>query len=107
MGWLAKLARQLSRGARPRVQRRYRRGGIDWAGARPSTARRGQGLWLSPNEYTLQLRLGQPEDWPSRVPRQFAPSGRLIAPEEIATAAIYWLSDESVPISGSVVELEQ
>ena len=28
-------------------------------------------------------------------------------PEEIAAAAVYWLSDESRPISGSVVELEQ
>ena len=28
-------------------------------------------------------------------------------PEKIAAAAVYWLSDESRPISGSVVELEQ
>ena len=30
-----------------------------------------------------------------------------ITPEEIATAAVYWLGDESRPITGSVVELEQ
>lgn len=65
------------------------------------------GWVLSPNEYALQRRLGQPEDWPQRVPKTYAPSGRLIVPEEIAAAAIYWIGDESRPISGSVVDLEQ
>jgi NAD(P)-dependent dehydrogenase (short-subunit alcohol dehydrogenase family) len=46
-------------------------------------------------------------DWPQHVPEQFAPSGRLIMPEEIAAAAVYWLGDESRPVSGAVVELEQ
>jgi len=65
------------------------------------------GWVLSPNEYALQRRLGQPEDWPQRVPKTYAPSGKLIVPEEIATAAVYWLGDESRPITGSVVDLEQ
>lgn len=65
------------------------------------------GWVLTPNEYALQRELGQPQDWPRLVSPAFAPSGRLIMPEEIAAAAIYWLSDESQPISGSVVELEQ
>jgi NAD(P)-dependent dehydrogenase (short-subunit alcohol dehydrogenase family) len=65
------------------------------------------GWVLTPNEDALQRRLGQPENWSCQVPAEFAPSGRLIAPEEIASAAIYWLGDESRPISGSVVELEQ
>jgi len=65
------------------------------------------GWVLTPAEYALQRRLGQPEDWPQRVPAQYAPSGRLLRPEEVAAAAIYWLGDESGPVSGSVVELEQ
>ncbi len=65
------------------------------------------GWVLTPNEDALQRGLGQPSDWASRLPPQFAPSGRLIAPEEIAAAAVYWLGDESRPINGSVVELEQ
>jgi NAD(P)-dependent dehydrogenase (short-subunit alcohol dehydrogenase family) len=65
------------------------------------------GWVLTPNEDALQRRLGQPADWSTKLPRQFAPSGRLIAPEEIAAAAVYWLGDESRPINGSVVELEQ
>ena len=46
-------------------------------------------------------------DWHKTLPQQFAPSGRLIMPEEIASMAVYWLGDESRPISGSVLELEQ
>ena len=65
------------------------------------------GWVLTPNEDALQRKLGQPSDWSSRISRQFAPSGRLIAPSEIAAAAVYWLGDESRPINGSVVELEQ
>jgi hypothetical protein len=31
----------------------------------------------------------------------------LILPAEIAAAAVYWLGDESRPVSGAVVDLEQ
>ena len=65
------------------------------------------GWVLTDNEYALKLADGLPSDWPGRLPRMVAPSGRLIDPETIAAAAIYWLSDASRPISGSVVELEQ
>lgn len=65
------------------------------------------GWVLTPNEDALQKKHGQPVDWVQRIPRQFAPSGRLIAPADIAAAAIYWLSEESRPINGSVIELEQ
>ena len=50
---------------------------------------------------------GLPEGWPESVPVSSAPFGRLMKPEEIAAAAVYWLSDESRLISGSVVDLEQ
>jgi hypothetical protein len=30
-----------------------------------------------------------------------------MSPEQIANAAIYWVGDESRPVSGSVLELEQ
>jgi NAD(P)-dependent dehydrogenase (short-subunit alcohol dehydrogenase family) len=65
------------------------------------------GWVLSPREYQHQRDQGLPADWPERVPPVFAPSGRLIKPEEIASAAVFWLSDESRPVTGSVVELEQ
>jgi NAD(P)-dependent dehydrogenase (short-subunit alcohol dehydrogenase family) len=65
------------------------------------------GWVLTPNEYETKLKDGLPRDWPSQVDPMYAPSGRILHPEEIAEASIYWLSDESAPISGSVLELEQ
>ncbi len=65
------------------------------------------GWVLTDREYAMQMSEGQPADWPQRVPAVFAPSGRLLKPEEIAAGAIYWLSDEPGPITGAVVDLEQ
>lgn len=65
------------------------------------------GWVLTAREYAHQIEHGMAKDWPQHVPPQFAPSGRLIRPEEIAAAAVYWLGDESRPISGAVVDLEQ
>jgi len=65
------------------------------------------GWVLTPNEYKLKIADGLSEDWPDHVDPKTAICGRLMKPEEIATAAVYWLGDESRPISGSVVDLEQ
>jgi NAD(P)-dependent dehydrogenase (short-subunit alcohol dehydrogenase family) len=65
------------------------------------------GWVLSPNEYKQKIADGLPADWQEHVDPMFAPSGRIMEPAMIAAAAVYWLSDESRPISGSVVELEQ
>lgn len=65
------------------------------------------GWVLTAREYAHQIEHGMEPDWPEKVPPQFAPAGRLITPEEVAAAAVYWLGDESRPISGSVVDMEQ
>jgi len=65
------------------------------------------GWTLTPNEYELKKKEGLPEDWPNRVPRRFAPSGRLLSPEEVAWAAVYFLSDEAPRINGAILDLEQ
>jgi NAD(P)-dependent dehydrogenase (short-subunit alcohol dehydrogenase family) len=65
------------------------------------------GWVLTENERALKIREGMPVDWPDHPPMAFAPSGGLILPETVAAAAIYWLSEESRPISGSVVDLDQ
>ncbi len=65
------------------------------------------GWTLTPNEFALKIKEGLPEDWPGRVGKQFAPSGRLLSPEEIAWAAVYFLSDEAALINGAVLDLEQ
>jgi NAD(P)-dependent dehydrogenase (short-subunit alcohol dehydrogenase family) len=65
------------------------------------------GWVLTENEAKRKKEHGLKEDWYADLPRVYAPAGRLITPDEIAAAAIYWLADEAGPISGSVVELEQ
>lgn len=65
------------------------------------------GWTLTPNEQALKTKEGLPENWPSRLPKSIAPTGRLLSPEDIAWAAVYFLSDESARINGTVLDLEQ
>jgi NAD(P)-dependent dehydrogenase (short-subunit alcohol dehydrogenase family) len=65
------------------------------------------GWTLTANEFALKIQEGLPSDWPSRVSRTFAPSGRLLSPEDIAWAGVYFLSDEAALINGAVLDVEQ
>ncbi len=65
------------------------------------------GWVLTETETRRKRDQGLADDWYTKVPAVYAPAGRILWPTEIAAAAIYWLSDESGPISGQVVDLEQ
>jgi NAD(P)-dependent dehydrogenase (short-subunit alcohol dehydrogenase family) len=65
------------------------------------------GWVLTETEEERKKSHGLPADWYKKVPKVYAPAGRILKPAEIAAAAIYWLADESGPISGQVVDLEQ
>lgn len=65
------------------------------------------GWVLTENEAKRKREHGLREDWYADLPKVYAPAGRILWPEEIAAAAIYWLADECGPISGQVVDLEQ
>lgn len=65
------------------------------------------GWTLTEQEIKKKQEHGLPQDWHEHVPKEFAPSGSLIPPETIAASVLYFISDESRPISGSVVDLEQ
>ncbi len=65
------------------------------------------GWVLTPAEYILKQKEGLPPDWPEHVSPLFAPSGRLISPEEIAAFALLFVSDEAALISGSILDLNQ
>lgn len=65
------------------------------------------GWVLTEREIQRKREHGLRDDWYKQIPRVFAPAGRILFPEEIAAAAVYWLADESGPISGQVVDLEQ
>ncbi|MEQ8531590.1 MAG: SDR family oxidoreductase, partial [Imperialibacter sp.] len=64
--------------------------------------------WVLTEVETIRKREhGLADDWYKDLPDVYAPAGRILAPAEIAAAAVYWLADESGPISGQVVDLEQ
>jgi NAD(P)-dependent dehydrogenase (short-subunit alcohol dehydrogenase family) len=65
------------------------------------------GWVLTETEITRKQEQGFPPDWYRTIPKVYAPSGRILLPSEIASAALYWLSDESGPISGQVMDVEQ
>ena len=65
------------------------------------------GWVLTENEAKRKRAHGLREDWYADLPKVYAPAGRILWPHEIAAAAIYWLADESGPVSGQVVDLEQ
>ncbi len=65
------------------------------------------GWVLTENEIQRKKEQGLSDGWYKSIPKVYAPAGRILWPEEIASAAIYWLADESGPISGQVVDLEQ
>jgi NAD(P)-dependent dehydrogenase (short-subunit alcohol dehydrogenase family) len=65
------------------------------------------GWTLTPNEYELKKKEGLPDDWPTKLPKVYAPSGRLLSPEDIAWAAVYFLSDEAALVNGAILDVEQ
>ncbi len=65
------------------------------------------GWVLTETETQRKRDHGLADDWYTDLPAVYAPAGRILAPAEMAAAAIYWLADESGPISGQVVDLEQ
>ncbi len=65
------------------------------------------GWVLTENEARRKREHGLKDDWYTALPKVYAPAGRILKPGEIAAAAVYWLADESGPISGQVVDLEQ
>ena len=64
------------------------------------------GWTLTPNEHKVKLLEGKGEGWLAEAERT-RPFGRLLLPRDIALAALYFASDESECITGSVLDLEQ
>jgi NAD(P)-dependent dehydrogenase (short-subunit alcohol dehydrogenase family) len=64
------------------------------------------GWTMTPNEHRVKIEEGKGEGWVAEAIRT-RPFGRLLFPRDIALAALYFASDESHCITGSVVDLEQ
>ena len=65
------------------------------------------GWTVTERELVRKKSEGLPEGWENKVPKAYAPSGRLWTPEQVAAHAVHWLSDEFAPVSGVVFELKQ
>lgn len=65
------------------------------------------GWTATESEHRIQLSEGQPENWQEIIPEDYKPSGALLSAEQVARHAVYWLSDESAPVTGQVYEVEQ
>jgi NAD(P)-dependent dehydrogenase (short-subunit alcohol dehydrogenase family) len=65
------------------------------------------GWVLTETEVLRKQSQGLPDDWYKDISPVYAPAGRILSPAELAAAAVYWLADESGPISGQVIDLEQ
>ena len=64
------------------------------------------GWTLTPNEQRVKLEEGKGEDWVAEAIRT-RPFGRMLFPRDVALAALYFASDESECVTGSVLDLEQ
>ena len=60
----------------------------------------------TPNEHAVKLLEGKGDNWLEEAVKT-RPFGRLLKPLDIAYAALYFASDESECITGSVLDLEQ
>jgi NAD(P)-dependent dehydrogenase (short-subunit alcohol dehydrogenase family) len=65
------------------------------------------GWTFTANEDATQQREGRKPGWEKQVSPVFAPTGRIMQPDEIAAHTAFWLSDDSAPVSAQVYEVEQ
>ncbi len=65
------------------------------------------GWVLTENETKRKREHGFADEWYKELPAIYAPSKRLLQSSEIAAAAVYWLADESGPVSGQIHNIEQ
>lgn len=60
----------------------------------------------TPGEHAIQARDGKPADWLQQAEPQ-QPFGRLIKPDDVATLAVYLLSDAAQMMTGALIDFDQ
>ncbi len=65
------------------------------------------GWTLTDNEDAIFRAQGYPSGWHRRLQPHVVPSGALLSPEQVSPHVIHWLSRESEPVTGAVVDVEQ
>jgi NAD(P)-dependent dehydrogenase (short-subunit alcohol dehydrogenase family) len=64
------------------------------------------GWTATPHEHEIQVAEGQPENW-LEIAEKSKPFGRLLRPEDIASLALYLVSDLSVMMTGALIDYDQ
>jgi NAD(P)-dependent dehydrogenase (short-subunit alcohol dehydrogenase family) len=60
----------------------------------------------TPNEHLIQQAMGKGATWLAEAEAR-QPMGRLVKPLDVARLAVYLLSDQSVPMTGSIIDYDQ
>ncbi|HVX81563.1 MAG TPA: SDR family oxidoreductase [Devosiaceae bacterium] len=65
------------------------------------------GWILTETEKEIQRLEGRPDNWWQDLPGHVVPIGRLLGPEDVAKHVVFWLSEQSAPVTGQVYEITQ
>lgn len=65
------------------------------------------GWTATENEHRIQASEGKPENWHEAVHASYKPSGNLLTAKQVAQHAVFWLSEQSAPVTGQIYEVEQ
>ena len=65
------------------------------------------GWTATETEIALKNQEGLSDNWQSKIPKIYAPQGKILQPEQVAPHVGFWLSDLSVPCTAAVYEVEQ
>jgi NAD(P)-dependent dehydrogenase (short-subunit alcohol dehydrogenase family) len=65
------------------------------------------GWILTEGEKAVQKSEGRPDDWYLNLPKAVAPTGGLLTPDLVARHILFWLSEQSAPVTGQIYEVSQ
>ena len=65
------------------------------------------GWILTDREKQMKIDQGLGDKWWEKLSRNDIPSGKMTTPEQLAEGCLYWISDESIPFTSTVLDLEQ
>jgi NAD(P)-dependent dehydrogenase (short-subunit alcohol dehydrogenase family) len=65
------------------------------------------GWILTEREKQMKIDQGLGDKWWEKLSRNDIPSGKMTTPEQLAEGCLYWISDESIPFTATVLDLEQ
>ena len=65
------------------------------------------GWILTDREKQMKIDAGMGDNWWEKLSPVDIPLGKMTTPEQLAQGCIYWIGDESIPFTATVLDLEQ